>query len=91
MSVRTRSSRIEVRATAEDRALIDHAVEVEGSDLTDFVVRHSTEAARRVLADRGRFVLNADAAAEWERINAEPARDLPSLRRLMVRPSPFKE
>lgn len=91
MPIRNRSSRIEVRVTAEDRALIDHAVALEGSDLTDFVVRHSTEAARRVLADQGQFLLNSDAASEWDRINAEPARDLPSLRRLMGRPSPFKE
>jgi len=90
MTQRARNSRIEVRISDQDRALIDQAVEIEGSGLTDFVIRHSTDAARRVLADRDTFFLDTQAAAEWERINAEPARELLSLQRLMSRPSPFK-
>ena len=86
---RRRSERIEVRTTPEDRALIDRAVAASGTDLTAFVVSSVTAAARRVLADRTEFVLSAEAAEEWEAINSRPARDLPGLRRLMQRPSPF--
>lgn len=86
---RTRSERIEVRATADDRALIDRAVAVEGTDLTSFVMTHVTEAAHRVLADRTVFVLDADAQSAWDAVNERPARDLPGLRALMARPSPF--
>lgn len=71
--------------------MIDRAVEAAGTDLTTFVVANVTEAAHRVLADRDRFELSADAAAEWERINHRRARDLPSLRQLRARPSPFDE
>lgn len=90
-TTRSRDSRLEVRTTREERTLIDRAVEAAGTDLTTFVVAHVTEAAHRVLADRDRFELSADAAAEWERINHRRARDLPSLRQLLTRPSPFDE
>lgn len=86
---RSRSKRIEVRATDEERALIDRAVEASGVGLTEFVISNLTEAARRVLADRTRFTLDAEGRRRWEEINERPARDLPGLRRLMERPSPF--
>ena len=80
---------MELRTTAEERELIDRAAAASGTDLTDFVIPHASEAARRLLADRDRFHLDVVALKEWEKINARPARDLPGLRRLMQRPSPF--
>lgn len=88
---RRRSRRMDLRTTPEERELIDRAVTASGTDLTDFVVTHASEAARRILADRDRFDLDASALKEWEAVNARPARDLPGLRRLMQRPSPFSE
>ena len=52
---------------------------------------NAVDAARRVLADRDQFELRPEALAQWEQINARRARDLPGLRRLMERPSPFAE
>ncbi len=88
---RRRSRRMELRTTPEERDLIDRALTVTGTDLTDFVVTHACDAARRVLADRDRFALDEKALQDWEALNARPARDLPGLRRLMQRPSPFSE
>jgi uncharacterized protein (DUF1778 family) len=64
---------------------------VTGTDLTEFIVTQASLAAQRVLADRARFALDPAALAAWEEINERPARDLPGLRRLMHRPSPFTE
>lgn len=86
---RLRSERLEVRTTREERAVIDRAVAAQGSDLTEFVISNLTVAARRVLADRTDFRLDAEGAQAWEAINRRRARDLPGLRRLMERPSPF--
>jgi uncharacterized protein (DUF1778 family) len=80
---------MELRTTAEERELIDRAATVSGTDLTDFVITHASEAARRLLADRDSFHLDALALNEWEEINARPARDLPGLHQLMQRRSPF--
>lgn len=88
---RRRSRRLELRTTPDERDLIDRAVEVTDTDLTEFVVASAVEAARRVLADRDQFELDPDALAAWDAINARRARDLPGLRRLMERPSPFAE
>ncbi len=88
---RRRSERLEVRTTPEDRALIDRAVEVSGTDLTGFIVANLTVAAHRILADRSEFVLDADSRRAWEQVNQRKARDLPGLRDLMRRPSPFVE
>ncbi len=82
---------MELRTTAEERDLIDRAVALTGGDLTEFVVSNAYLAAQRVLADRDRFELDPSSAKEWEEINSRRARDLPGLRRLMARPSPFSE
>lgn len=88
-TTRLRSERLEVRTTKDERALIDRAVAEQGTDLTEFVISNVTVAARRVLADRSEFVLDAASAEAWEAINRRRARDLPGLRRLMERSSPF--
>lgn len=88
-TTRVRSERLEVRTTKDERSLIDRAVAEQGTDLTDFVVSNLTVAAQRVLADRTEFVLDPAAAEAWEAVNRRRARDLPGLRRLMERPSPF--
>lgn len=91
MTTRLRSERLEVRTTKDERALIDRAVTEQGTDLTEFVISNVTVAARRVLADRSEFVLDAASAEAWEAINRRRARHLPGLRRLMERPSPFDQ
>ncbi len=88
-ATRRRSKRLEVRITPEERAVIDRAVAASGTDLTEFVVANLTVAAQRVLADRVEFALGNDSQAAWEAVNRRRARDLPGLRALMDRPSPF--
>lgn len=90
-TARARGERIEFRTTPEVRRLVERAVEASGTNLTDFAEGSIILAAQRVMADRERFDLPDGAAAEWEAINARPARELPGLRRLMARPSPFDE
>lgn len=86
---RRRSKRLELRTTAEERALIDHAAQVKGGDLTEFVISSAVTEARRVLADRTTFVLDEQRLKAWESVNAKPAKELAGLRELMERPSPF--
>jgi len=90
MTSRSRGERIEFRTTAAVRQLIDRAVDESGVRLTEFAESSIVNAAHRVLADRNRFVLSAELLEQWEAINARPARELPGLRRLLDRPSPFE-
>lgn len=84
-----KTSRIELRATEDDRDLLDRAAAALGTDRSSFLLAQGRLAAQRVLADREQFVLDADGLQEWERINSRPARSLPGLTRLLQRPSPF--
>ena len=86
---RPAKSRIELRATEDDRVLLDRAAAALGTDRSSFLLSQGRLAAQRVLADRGQYVLDADAQQEWERINSRPARSLPGLARLLERPSPL--
>ncbi|HEX9854986.1 MAG TPA: DUF1778 domain-containing protein [Acidimicrobiia bacterium] len=80
-----------MRTTPEERALIDRAVALSGTDITEFVITNLTTASLRVLADRTEFSLGAEAQQAWEVINRRPARSLAGLRELMARPSPFTD
>ena len=90
-TARTREDRIEFRTTRAARAVIERAVEASDTSLTEFAEMNLILAAERILADRDQFSLSAEAAAQWESINAQPARELAGLRRLMARPSPFDD
>lgn len=89
VGARRRSRRLELRTTPEEREIIDRAAAASDTGLTEFVVSSAVNAAQRMFADRDRFELDPVAAEAWEAMNARPARDLPGLRRLMERPSPF--
>jgi len=89
VEARRRSRRLELRTTPEERDIIDRAVAASDTGLTEFVVSSAVSAAQRLLADRDRFDLDEMAAEAWDAMNARPASDLPGLRRLMERPSPF--
>lgn len=47
------------------------------------------ETDRKKPADRIEFALDADALDMWDALNARPERDLPGLRALIERPTPF--
>jgi uncharacterized protein (DUF1778 family) len=77
--------------TPEEREIIDRAAAVSDAGSAEFAVRSAVSAARQALADRDRFELGEVATEAWEALNARPPRDLPGLRHLMERPSPFDE
>jgi uncharacterized protein (DUF1778 family) len=91
VNTRARHERIEFRTTPEVRHMVERAVQASGSNLTDFAESSLVLAAHRVMADREHFALSESAAAEWEAVNSRPAKELPGLRGLMARPSPFQE
>ncbi len=66
LDTRRRSRRLEPRATPAESDLNDRAAAAGGTDRTTFVVTDAVEAARRVLADRTVFELDADGVAEWD-------------------------
>ncbi len=56
---RTRGERLEARITADQKALIQRAAELEGRSLTDYVVSSVQDAARRTVEAHDVLVLSA--------------------------------
>ena len=86
-----KDSRIAVRLTAEQDALIRRAAEAEGTDLTNFTVTATLAHARDVLADRRLFVIDDAAWAEFLAVLDRPVSDKPGLKRLFTEASLFDD
>ena len=61
----------------------------ESSNLTGVAAVSAEDASGQVLADRTEFVLSPEDWEAWEALHDRPARDIPELRELMAKPSPF--
>lgn len=85
----TSTARIELRLSTDQKALIARAARARQQTQSEFMRESLEREARRALADRTQFVLDEQAWQVWEQINERPARELPGLRTLVARPSPF--
>jgi uncharacterized protein (DUF1778 family) len=87
----TKDSRIAVRLTSEQDALIRRAAEAEGTDLTNFTVTATLTHARDVLADRRLFVIDDDAWKEFLAALDRPVVHKPRLAKLLAEASIFDD
>src|SRR6266550_828497 len=55
---RARAERLETRATAEQKSLIEHAAALQGRTVTDFVLTSVQDAARRAIAEHQQLELS---------------------------------
>jgi uncharacterized protein (DUF1778 family) len=83
----TRSERLELRVSPEEKQLLSDAAAVTARTITQFVMQSAAIAAQDVLADRTLFVISE---AQWDAFAAaldrEP-RSLPRLSTLLTEPS----
>ncbi len=79
-----KDSRLAVRLTSAQDALIRHAAEIEGQNVTEFVVAAAYARARDVLADRRGFVLEPTAHAEFLALLDRPVQLKPRLSKLLA-------
>jgi len=91
-AVRTRKRkrrRLSIRASAQAKRILAQAARVRRTNVSQFVLQASLDAAHAVLADRTEFRLSP---AQWkafcERLDA-PAKVIPSLRDLFKEPEPI--
>ena len=91
MNASTRAERIEIRATAELKTVLEKAARLQDQSLSAFVLSASRDAATRVLGDQTRFTLTTSQMAALNKALDAPARALPGLKRLFAKPSVFSE
>jgi uncharacterized protein (DUF1778 family) len=85
-----KDSRLAVRLSSDQNALIRRAAEVEGASITEFTVDAAVAHARDVLLDRRLFLVDDDAWAEFLAILDRPVAAKPALENLFARESIFE-
>jgi uncharacterized protein (DUF1778 family) len=86
-----KSERLGLRTSEAQRALLVAASQVEGTTVSDFVLRHATRAAEDVLADQRVFMVSNEV---WDQFTAaldSPPKDIPGLDALMNTPTILDE
>ena len=83
-----KTSRLNLRISASDDALLRQAAELIGETLSEFVVESARQRAGRLLADRTRLVVEADEWAAFCEALDRPAEVIPAVRELFERPRP---
>jgi uncharacterized protein (DUF1778 family) len=86
----TKNTRIAVRVSHEQDALIRHAAEAEGRTVTDFTVQAAVAHARDILADRRLFQLDDAAWTEFLCLLDRPIEYKPRLNKLFTEESIFE-
>lgn len=80
--VQEKSARINVRLSERQRELIHDAAEVTGTSMSEFILVPAIERAANVLASEQVTRLNAEVAEKFVGWIDEPARVIPSMKRL---------
>jgi uncharacterized protein (DUF1778 family) len=88
----TKTRRIEIRITEEERSLEQAAATVAGETLSEFVRRAARREAERTLAERDRYVVDDEAAQRFLAALDGPSGEAErGLRRLVEKPSVLPE
>jgi uncharacterized protein (DUF1778 family) len=84
-----RDVNINLRATRNQRSLIDRAAEALGKNRSDFMLEASCREAESVLLDRRYLVLDAETFGEFKAMLDLPPATNPRLRRLLAEKAPW--
>ena len=83
MSVRVKSSRLNLRLSEDAAAAIRRGAASAGTSVSEFVVSAAVERAERELAERTRFVLDEEDWARFVALLDRPPREIPEVRELL--------
>lgn len=89
MNASTRAERIEIRASADIKASLELAAQLQGQSLSSFVLDASHGAALLVLGNQTQFNLDAAQIKALNLALDAPPRVLPGLERLFAKTSVF--
>jgi uncharacterized protein (DUF1778 family) len=90
MVTKTRSEKLDLRLTPEDKQKLVAAAELEHRSVSDFVLRSALDRADETLPDRRYFGLNAEQWTAFMEALDAPPRELPRVRKLFSEPSIFE-
>lgn len=85
----TKEERLSIRATELQKAILAQAAQARHTNVSQFVLQASLDAANAILADQTEFRLPPD---QWEKFCQKldaPSKAIPALQRLFSEPNPF--
>jgi uncharacterized protein (DUF1778 family) len=88
--IKTKDERLNIRATSEEKRLLERAAEVKHVSASQFVMQAALSSAEEILESQTRFVLPPDKMAAFVARLDEPAREIPALKKLAAKGSPFR-
>ena len=91
MTVATRTSRLGLRTTPEQEAVLRRAAEVARKSMTDFILDSACQAAEQTLLDQRLFIVSGDQSRALLELLDRPARINPGLKDLFSRRAPWKK
>ena len=87
-----KETRLSVRITPAQKAMITRAARLRGTTVTDFVVRQAFEAASRLVAEETQLRMTPEQFKQFCRVlDAPPARNLKAMQKLLSEPSVLDE
>ena len=81
----TRSARLDMRLSAEAKALLEKAASYNEQTLTDYALAHLLTSARKTIEQHERIVLSESEAGRFLAALDEPPRRIPALEKLAKR------
>lgn len=90
MASAPRETTINLRASASQRALIDHAAQVQGKSRTEFMLEAAYEKAQQVLLDRTVFALDSKRFARFVELLDSPVKSRSVLSRTLAKRAPWE-
>ena len=85
-SIANESSRINLRASADAKAMIERAAALMGTTVSGFTLQSAYEAARRVVSDYDTLMLTQRDFEAFASSMEQPPKPRAALRKLMARP-----
>ena len=89
MATKSKSERLEIRVTLEQKLAIELASHIQGRSISDFCIQLVVAEANRVIADEHRIVLSPEAWDAFQAELARPAQADPRIMDLLSRPDIF--
>lgn len=86
----SRSSRLGLRATSQQEAILRRAAEVSRKSLTDFILDSACQAAEQALLDQRLFMVSGSQYQALMDMLERPSEDNEGLRDLFSRPRPWE-
>lgn len=86
-----KTTSLNIRINQKQKEFISQAAALRKLSLSEFVIENAYDAASQVMADKARFVLSPEKWDEFCGVLDAPPKNLPCLKELFSRQSPFHE